>query len=190
MEPLAEPKLDLRELVLRRTQPGEAAAVSAYFVRNREHLAPFSPLRPEPFFGTAYWEEALRQHDALFREGRQLNCVLVRKADGEIMGEINLSNFVRGAFQACYLGYSLDRSLQGQGLMTRAVEAVVQYAFHELHLHRVMANYLPSNERSARLLARLSFVREGFAPSYLLIAGRWQDHVLTARANPDWTAPP
>ncbi|MDB4971755.1 MAG: Ribosomal-protein-alanine N-acetyltransferase [Myxococcaceae bacterium] len=190
MKMFAEPRLELRELVLRRAEPGDAAAVAAYFVRNREHLAPFSPLRPAPFFSEAYWDDALRQHDQLFREGRQVNCFLVRSSEGAVMGEINLSNFVRGAFQACYLGYSLDRSLQGQGVMTRAVESVVQYAFRELHLHRVMANYLPSNERSARLLARLSFVREGFAPNYQLIAGRWQDHVLTARTNPDWTALP
>jgi ribosomal-protein-alanine N-acetyltransferase len=46
-----------------------------------------------------------------------------------------------------------------------------------------MANYMPGNERSARLLERLGFEREGYAKAYLNIAGRWQDHVLTALVN-------
>jgi ribosomal-protein-alanine N-acetyltransferase len=39
------------------------------------------------------------------------------------------------------------------------------------------------NERSGRLLERLGFVREGYARDYLLIAGRWQDHILTSLTN-------
>jgi ribosomal-protein-alanine N-acetyltransferase len=49
-----------------------------------------------------------------------------------------------------------------------------------------MANYIPVNERSGRLLRRLGFTVEGYARDYLLIAGKWEDHVLTALANADW----
>ena len=48
-----------------------------------------------------------------------------------------------------------------------------------------MANHLPRNERSARLLARLGFEREGYARRYLQIAGVWEDHVLTALSRAD-----
>jgi ribosomal-protein-alanine N-acetyltransferase len=47
-----------------------------------------------------------------------------------------------------------------------------------------MANHVPRNERSARLLARLGFEREGYAKRYLQIAGTWEDHVLTAKTRP------
>lgn len=40
------------------------------------------------------------------------------------------------------------------------------------------------HERSARVLARLGFVREGLAPRYLHIGGAWRDHVLNALVNP------
>jgi ribosomal-protein-alanine N-acetyltransferase len=53
-----------------------------------------------------------------------------------------------------------------------------------------MANYLPQNERSARVLKGLGFVVEGYAKDYLYIDGRWQDHVLTALTNERWAAPP
>jgi len=54
-------------------------------------------------------------------------------------------------------------------------------------MHRIMANYMPHNARSGDLLARLGFQKEGYAKDYLLIDGRWQDHVLTSLTAPDWT---
>jgi ribosomal-protein-alanine N-acetyltransferase len=72
--------------------------------------------------------------------------------------------------------------------MVEAVGAAVGYAFAVLRLHRVMANYMPHNVRSAAVLRRAGFTVEGYARDYLLINGRWEDHVLTGIVNPDWKA--
>ncbi len=63
------------------------------------------------------------------------------------------------------------------------LESAIDYVFTEVGLHRIMAAYVPKNERSARLLMRLGFEREGYAKRYLKIAGRWEDHILTARIS-------
>ena len=54
---------------------------------------------------------------------------------------------------------------------------------------RLQANHVPENERSARVLERLGFEREGYARDYLFIGGRWRDHVLTALLHPDHPGP-
>jgi len=61
---------------------------------------------------------------------------------------------------------------------------VISFAFKELGLNRVMANYMPKNIRSECLLRSLGFEREGFARKYLCINGKWEDHVLTSLINP------
>jgi len=68
--------------------------------------------------------------------------------------------------------------------MTSALQAGINFMFAEQKLHRVMASYLPHNKKSERVLQRLGFKREGYAASYLKIAGKWQDHVLTSLINP------
>lgn len=68
--------------------------------------------------------------------------------------------------------------------MREVLEVGIAWAFDELGLHRLMANYMPRNERSARLLASLGFEREGYAKRYLQIAGAWEDHVLAALIAP------
>ncbi|MEZ1649930.1 ribosomal protein S5-alanine N-acetyltransferase, partial [Enterobacter hormaechei] len=97
-------------------------------------------------------------------------------------------NVVRGSFHACYLGYSIGQKWQGQGLMYEALTVAIRYMQRTQHIHRIMANYMPHNQRSGNLLARLGFEKEGYAKDYLLIDGEWRDHVLTALTTRDWTA--
>jgi ribosomal-protein-alanine N-acetyltransferase len=106
----------------------------------------------------------------------------------EIIGDVNVTNLIRGAFQAAYLGYELDRAHVGKGLMHEALLASIAHVFAHLNLHRLMANHVPSNERSGRLLRRLGFSVEGYARDYLLLDGVWKDHVLTSLLNPHFRA--
>jgi ribosomal-protein-alanine N-acetyltransferase len=120
-----------------------------------------------------------------FERGRSLKLVMfdINEPDGPVIGECNFTNFIRGPFQACFLGYKIDYRLEGRGLMREALTAAIAFTFDVLRLHRIMANYLPVNERSGRLLRRLGFVVEGYARDYLLIDGEWRDHVLTSLTN-------
>lgn len=179
--------LQTDRLELRPPAPTDAEALAEYHARNREHLAPWEPVRPEEYFTAAHWQREIPRLDAARRAGTLAPFLLRGRATpgGPIIGRCTLSNIVGGAFQAAHLGFSLDREAIGAGLMTEALNAVLRHAFGDLRLHRVMANYLPANARSARLLRRLGFVVEGYARDYLQIAGVWQDHVLTSLVDPE-----
>lgn len=105
-----------------------------------------------------------------------------------IIGNVNFHAFLRGAAQFCYLGYSLAAQEQGNGYMLEALQVALNYVFTELNMHRVMANYIPYNRRSANILKKLGFVVEGYARECLLINGQWQDHILTSLTNSNWRA--
>lgn len=162
----------------------DARALLRYRLDNRAHLAAWEPRR-DPCWYTL--EQCLRgildgQRAMQQDQGYPL---LVWAADrSQIIATVTFANVVRGAFQSCHLGYGMAAAWQGQGLMHEALEAALAWAFAELRMHRVMANYLPRNVRSGRLLQRLGFEREGYARQYLQIAGVWEDHVLTARIRP------
>jgi ribosomal-protein-alanine N-acetyltransferase len=72
--------------------------------------------------------------------------------------------------------------------MTEAVNGALAFAFGTWNLHRVAAGYMPRNSRSAAVLRRCGFQIEGHASAYLMINGRWEDHVLTAIINKDLPA--
>ncbi|HEX6995446.1 MAG TPA: GNAT family N-acetyltransferase [Gammaproteobacteria bacterium] len=184
----ALPRLETRRLVIRVPMPDDAEALAAFVTENRAHFARWDPQRDETYFTVAGCRGRLEIMLQEAAAGRSLPFVLVRKDDpsGAIIGQCTFSGITGYPFHAAFLGYGLDHRFVGQGLMTEALEAAIGYCFRTLNLHRIMANHLPTNVRSANLLRRLGFVPEGYARDYLLIAGRWQDHVLTALTNPDW----
>lgn len=182
---------ETERLAIRLAGAGDAAERIAYDRRNAAHLGPWEPRRdPALAYDLAWRRTALAQQRADARADRGysfLARVRAGERTGGVVASVNLSNVVRGAFQACHLGYSVDAAHEGRGIAFEAVGAVVRFAFAELRLHRVMANYQPANERSARLLRRLGFTVEGYARDYLYIDGAWRDHVLTSLIDSNWS---
>jgi len=162
-----------------------AKRLSSYYTENSDHLAPWEPLRPQNYNSVDSWAKRCGEFEEEFASGSALRILGFQTNAQKIAGVCNFTSISRGPFQACYLGYSIAKTSAGQGLMTEFVEAATNYAFAELDLHRIMANYVTENVRSARILEKLGFEKEGYAKSYLKIAGTWRDHVLTAKINPN-----
>lgn len=167
-------------LRLRGLTTGDGTALAAAYDANREHLAHWDPLRDSSFY-TADWQESIVAQAVRDRaEGRAARFVLSLD-DGSIAGVVNISNIVHGAFESADLGYWIDATLNGRGIITKAVAHAVQFAHDELGLHRLQASTLLENAASQRVLARNGFEQIGMAPKYLRIAGQWQDHLLFQR---------
>jgi ribosomal-protein-alanine N-acetyltransferase len=178
---IAPPSLQTPRTRIRLPEARHAPMLLAFRVQNRAHLAPWEPLRSESHYTLEACREAIVDALGKASQDRGYPMVVTDADETQIIATFNLANIVRGAFQACHLGYAIAADWQGRGLMHEALDAGLHWAFGALGLHRVMANYMPRNERSAHLLQRLGFEREGYARRYLQIAGRWEDHVLTAK---------
>ncbi|WP_346290448.1 GNAT family N-acetyltransferase [Sphaerothrix gracilis] len=179
------PVLRSQRLILRMGELEDIGSIVRYFRVNHAYLKPFEPQRPDNFFTEDYWTAQLQGHKQDAVNLRSLKLFIFEQTKPQtVIGVINLNNMVWGVFQAATLGYSLAAAKQGQGYMTEAGERLIRYGFEVLGLHRIMANYMPHNQRSANVLERLGFEIEGVAKAYLYINGQWQDHVLTSRINP------
>ena len=172
-------------LVLRQAARADAAALLAYYQANRAHLAPWERLRPQQFYTREAIGGRLAEMERQMAAGTALSLLLWEPQGGRIIGECSFTNIVRGPFQACHLGFTIDADFEGKGLMREALTAAIEYVFERYGLHRIMANHMPANQRSGHLLARLGFEVEGRAHAYLKINGAWEDHVLTALIVPE-----
>lgn len=181
-------KVQTARLIVREITPEDAGALLRYHRENEEFERPWSPKTPRDFLTLDYWVQHLEKYRAERKSESALRVVGILKAnpEGPVVLKANLTQIFRGPFQAAYLGYSSHHQWGRQGLMTEALDALVKYAFQEMNLHRVMANYVPENAGSARVLEKLGFEKEGLAKNYLQIAGEWRDHVLTSKTNSQW----
>ena len=163
----------------RKIQNGDPALLSDYYLRNSDHFKIWEPKRTSDAHSRENWETKIIELIEHQNEGTA--AYFVAHQGTRIVAHCTLSQIVYGAFRACYMGYAVSSEHEGKGLAYALCQNVLCYAFNELKLNRVMANYMPHNSRSERLLQRLGFVREGFARNYLHINGKWENHVLTAK---------
>lgn len=164
---------------IRILRASDVDAICAAYVRNREHLAPWEPVRGEEFFTPDGQLASVHAKLALFIAGSDVPWVLL---DGEaVVGLMTLSGIVRGPFLSAHLGYWIDKDYNGHGLGTAAVAFATTAARDELSLHRLQAATLLHNAASQTILRRSGFTEIGVAPAYLSIAGSWQDHLLFQR---------
>ena len=181
---LTTPRLTLRVMA-----PPHATGLAAFFRRNEARLRPWDPPRPSGILEAPFWEAEAARAATDHLDGAVVRWLMFGPdAPDRVIGRINFTQIVRGPFQSCMLGYAIDGEFEGRGLMHEALQVTLRHVFESLRLHRVQANHLPENLRSARLLQRLGFRVEGSAHAYLFINGAWRDHVLTALTYPGFDA--
>ncbi|WP_233980727.1 ribosomal protein S5-alanine N-acetyltransferase [Pectobacterium versatile] len=185
----ARVQLTTDRLVVRLAHERDAWRLAEYYSENRDFLKPWEPVRDASHCYPSGWQARLSVINDMHKQGSAYYFLLLDQNENEVYGVANFSNVLRGSFHACYLGYSLGQKWQGQGLMYEALQPAIRYMQRQQYMHRIMANYMPHNQRSGGLLTRLGFEREGYAKNYLLIDGKWQDHVLTALTNAEWKSP-
>lgn len=169
------PNLPLRtsRLVLRPPEMGDAEALFAM------HADP-EVMR---YWATPPWQaidqavERIEKDRAAFLDGSAIRLLLQPADGGPIVGGATLFAFVPQSLRA-EVGYILSRPAWGKGLMQEALGALLRYGFGELGLRRIEADIDPRNARSATILERLGFIREGHLRERWVVGGEISDTAL------------
>ena len=169
-------RLDVTDtLQLRLLEEADADELYALIEADRAYLAEWLPWpAAQTLAATAeFIRKARRQLDA----GGGLQGALV--LDGRIVGAGGLLGIDWEA-RKTGIGYWLAEDHQGRGLMTRAVQAVTDYAFGELDLNRVEIQVGADNAKSRAIPERLGFRQEGVLRDYERVGDRYLDIVVYA----------
>jgi ribosomal-protein-alanine N-acetyltransferase len=73
------------------------------------------------------------------------------------------------------IGYALSRRYWGEGYMSEAVNAVIEFGFREMLLNRIMARCEVNNIASARVMEKVGMQLEGILRQHLFVKGRYWD---------------
>lgn len=162
-------------IVVRNFTPDDAEELLDYYVRNKEHLKAFEPIRDNNFYTYEVQKEILLEsyRHLMTGVGSDLGIYI----EGKLIGKAKISSIVYGVFKSGILGYSIDKDYQGKGYMKEAIALVMDYAKNYLDLHRLEASVLLSNERSKGVLLSCGFEEVGVNKKYLYINGKWSDHI-------------
>lgn len=104
---------------------------------------------------------------------------------GKMIGRCQLAEYDAEDGRA-ELSYALNRHFWGQGLITEAAQAILQYGFDVMALNRISAQVFTDNEGSIRVLEKLGFKREGRLRQYRRIRGYPEDVYIYSLLREAW----
>ena len=166
------PTIDLDGLRLRPLRPTDAEAVYAYL---REPLV--TDLTSYPVASLALAEAIIERSRNRWAAGEPAKWGVCLPDDDRPVGTCGFNEW-SATHRWAELAYELAPAHWGRGLMGRAVAEVVGWAFRHDLIDRVQAFVRVDNERSARLLERAGFVREGRLRGYRPCRGRRYDFYI------------
>ena len=156
---------------------------------NAQWLVPWEATRPplESDRPLPSYYEMVRYYNKEGRELRSISLGIWLREGGRerLVGQITLGGIVFGAYRGAHIGYWIDQRVANRGYTTRAVKVLTNFAFNDLHLHRIEINLRPENAASKKVAEKSGYSYEGLRPKYLHIAGDWRDHLTFVAENPN-----
>jgi RimJ/RimL family protein N-acetyltransferase len=182
MSDAAFDRIESERLILRRFRDSDLAPFVAY--RNDPEVARYQS-----------WDSFDEQEARAFiREmasdqpgvpGEWFQFAVESKASGGLVGDCALQVDGQEPYRA-ELGFSLAREHQRKGYASEAVSRLLDYAFEELNLHRIVAIADCRNKPSWTLLERVGLRQEGHFHQSVWFKGEWSDEYLYAVLKDEW----
>src|SRR5512134_1651246 len=107
---------------MRTLRSSDASALADAYVRNREYLSTWEPVRPEEYYAEAWQAADIASRLVMADAGEGFPFGLF--AGDTLVGRFNLAGIVRGPFQSAGLGYWVDSNYAGRGLASTTSSAI------------------------------------------------------------------
>jgi len=123
------------------------------------------------------------------RKGTDLALVILAKENGRLVGGTGIHRIDWGN-RYFELGYWVAPSEWGKGIAAEAAYAVCREGFRTLRMHRIEAHVYEFNPRSARVLRKIGFHKEGRLRDGHRDGRRWADVFSFGLLAGELRAPP
>jgi [ribosomal protein S5]-alanine N-acetyltransferase len=161
--------LETKRLVLREMRPEDAEAI--FHILGDEEVMRYHEIpaftRLEEAQQSLEWMRARRERGEGMRWGITL------KGEDSLVGSCGYSWHLSHLFGV--IGYDLARIYWKQGIMTEALQALLQFGFEARNLHRVEAKVRLGNDASMRVLQKLGFQEEGTLRECIFVNNHFYD---------------
>ncbi|WP_424189649.1 GNAT family N-acetyltransferase [Actinokineospora sp. G85] len=124
----------------------------------------------------------LRLGHTTFEGGKVTLAITV---DGTVVGDVVLVH-ASVENRTAELGWVLHPDHRGHGYATEAAAALVDLAFEDLGMHRVIARLDAENSASVAVCERLGLRREAHFRQNEFVKGRWADELVYAVLANEW----
>ena len=135
--------------------------------------------------GVASWWEPMKTMEV--DEAKSWLGLLIEVKDlGRVVGNTGFNVKKVGGHRQGMIGWIIGEAFEGNGYMTEAVTALLNYLFLTEEFHRTYAMTSPDNTRSWRLMERLGMRREAHFIKNCYHDDGWTDEYVYAILASEW----
>ncbi|WP_394759096.1 GNAT family N-acetyltransferase [Flavobacterium sp.] len=106
-----------------------------------------------------------------------INWAITLKSDPKMIGIIGHYR-IRWEHFRSEIGYMLLPEYHGKGIITEAIQLMIDYGFNEMNMHSLEAIIDPKNTASARVLEKNNFIKEAHLIENEYYDGKFLDTVI------------
>lgn len=175
--------MSTERLILRRFRASDAPVLAAY--RSIPEVARYQP------WAVPFPVEKAATAVRAYAEGSPVTAgwfqyAVEHAADQRLIGDVGVR--IHDNLKQGEIGFTFDPAYQRRGFAFEAVSAVLERLFTEQDLHKVTGECDARNVRSAGLMERLGFQREGLLRQQTFIKDEWTDDLLYGLLATEWLA--
>jgi len=169
-------------LELRPVAEEHAEGLYEAVVENFDHLHEWMPWARKGYSKTDT-QTFVSRSVIQFASQETMNLVIIE--GGNIAGGIGL-NVIDKVNRSTEIGYWLTKAATGRGVATRAVRRLVEFAFDELGMNRIVIRVAEGNLKSMAIPERLGFRLEGAQREAEWLHGRFVDLIVYSMLKNEW----
>ena len=170
--------LESERLLLRQITPDDVNEIFA--LRSNPETMKYIPRPLATTKDDAMGHIKMIQDKIVSNEG--INWAITEKGNPKMIGIIGHYR-IRWEHFRSEIGYMLLPEHQGKGIITEAIQLLVDYGFNEMNMHSLEAIIDPKNTASARVLEKNNFVKEAHFKENEFYDGKFLDAVVYSLLN-------
>jgi RimJ/RimL family protein N-acetyltransferase len=165
------------DVIIREAEPSDAEGIIAYL----------QELAAEPDIGILFWPgefDPSVEDERNFIQGHRdadNSILLVAEAGSQIVGVANCTGGSRKAMRHVgHIGITLHKDWRGQGIGTRMMRRLLEFATSSDVLSRIELEVYACNSRAIHIYEKLGFKQEGIRHRAYYRDGQYHDSIMMA----------
>ncbi len=173
------PVLETDRLILKALEFEDAGQIQV--LAGDRNIAATTLLIPHPY-EDGLGEEWIAKCRDQFESDKAITWGIFQNDEKTLIGANGLAFFHQ--HERAEMGYWIGKPYWRQGYCTEAAQAVLDFAFQTINLHRITASHFGSNPASGSVMQKLGMNYEGLMHDHVKKWDRFEDFVVYGVLNP------
>jgi RimJ/RimL family protein N-acetyltransferase len=148
------------DFIIRPINIADAENYFSFINSNRDRITKYFPKTASASVNKQSTIKHIAERIDLMTKNEFITLVIVNKSTKKIIGSVFLKN-IDWNVQKGELGFFIDKSVEGMGVMSRCLAVIIDYFFHTINLNKLFMRIAEDNISSRRVAEKNNFLIEG-----------------------------